>query len=166
MEILQNFGFKPELFIAQIVNFLILAYLFKRFLYKPILTVLRERQEIIKKGLSDSEKASILKSETESQRTDILRKTRIEADKIISETKQLADTLKKKNREEVKKETEKMISDAKQQALLEMQKMERQIKTMSIELSSNMLRKITKELFTEDERKVIVKRSMEKLGKN
>ena len=49
MEILNNFGFQPTLFIAQIVNFLILAYVFKRFLYKPILKTLKDRQKTMKR---------------------------------------------------------------------------------------------------------------------
>ena len=57
MEILKNFGFEPVFFIAQIVNFLILFFVFKRFLYKPILKLLKERAREITKGLEDADNA-------------------------------------------------------------------------------------------------------------
>jgi F-type H+-transporting ATPase subunit b len=50
MEILNQFGLDWKLFIAQIVNFLVIAYIFKRFLYKPILDALHKRNDAIKKG--------------------------------------------------------------------------------------------------------------------
>ena len=39
---------------AQIVNFLILVWLLKRFLYKPVLTVMNKRQQKIKDELEQA----------------------------------------------------------------------------------------------------------------
>ncbi|MBF0543744.1 MAG: hypothetical protein HQM08_04890 [Candidatus Riflebacteria bacterium] len=48
---------------AQIVNFLILAWLLKRFLYKPILGVMQERQLQILTQIQEAEKAKIAANE-------------------------------------------------------------------------------------------------------
>ena len=59
MELLNEFGFNPPLFIAQIINFLILSFFFKLLLYKPILKMIKDRQNTIGKGLTDAENARV-----------------------------------------------------------------------------------------------------------
>jgi F-type H+-transporting ATPase subunit b len=53
---------------AQVLNFLILIWLLKRFLYKPILHAIDEREERIAKELAnaDTQKAEAQKSTTSS----------------------------------------------------------------------------------------------------
>src|SRR6267154_1150018 len=41
------FGWDPKLFFAQVISFIIVAYLLKRFAYKPILGVLEQRRQQI-----------------------------------------------------------------------------------------------------------------------
>jgi F-type H+-transporting ATPase subunit b len=57
--------------IAQIVNFLILVWLLKRFLYKPILSAIDEREKGITAKLHDAE---LKKTEAEKQRSDLHQK--------------------------------------------------------------------------------------------
>ena len=80
---MEAFGIQPLLLAAQIVNFLILAYILKRFLYKPVLEVLKKREKKIKDGLQAAEegqafldKANLRFSKGE---TNILEKTTAEA---------------------------------------------------------------------------------------
>src|SRR3989344_2501397 len=72
MEILKNFGFEPVFFTAQIINFLILFFVFKRFLYKPILKILKDRTNAIEKGLRDTESARVALEEAEAQKEKII----------------------------------------------------------------------------------------------
>ena len=47
-------------FILEILNFLILVWILKRFLYKPILTMIAERKAAIEQTLATSERTSRL----------------------------------------------------------------------------------------------------------
>ena len=42
-------------FVLEIINFLILVWILKRFLYKPVLAVITQRQQAIKKSMTDAE---------------------------------------------------------------------------------------------------------------
>ena len=55
MEIINNFGLDPLLLGAQIVNFLIIFFILKRFAYKPVLDILKKREDSIKEGLRQAE---------------------------------------------------------------------------------------------------------------
>ena len=58
-------------FILEIINFLVLVWLLKRFFYKPVLNVINRRREQIQKKISDAEgvrhEAESLKSDYENR---------------------------------------------------------------------------------------------------
>lgn len=165
MELLKNFGFEPSLFFAQIVNFLILAYIFKRFLYKPLLTVLKQRQEKIVKGIEDSEKAALLKEESQKERSEILKQTRAEADEIIKTAKNIAEQARQEILKNSQTEGQKIIQEGKLQASLQIQKMEKKMKEISLDLAYDMISKVIQSLFTEEEKQLILRRTIQKLEK-
>ncbi len=94
--------------VAQIVNFLILVWLLKRFLYKPILGALDAREKKIAKELAD---ADLKKSEAEKERGEFQRKNeefeqqraarmdkvtqemQTERQRLLDEAREAADTL-------------------------------------------------------------------------
>ena len=52
----ETFGWNPWLFLSQVISFLIVALLLRRFAYKPILAVLEERRRKIEEGQINAEK--------------------------------------------------------------------------------------------------------------
>jgi F-type H+-transporting ATPase subunit b len=48
----EAFGWDPKLFFSQVISFIIVAYLLKRFAYKPILGVLEQRRQQIAQAAS------------------------------------------------------------------------------------------------------------------
>src|SRR5690606_29631751 len=133
MEILEQFGFDPLLFIGQIINFLILFVVFKKFLYKPILTTLINRENKIKEGLKDAEKAHLAKESAEAERDVIIKNASQEAQTILADTKKAADELKATILEESKTEADKILASAREQAAIEMEKMKKEAAGISLE---------------------------------
>ncbi len=90
MEILEQFGIQPILLAAQVVNFLILLFILRKFLYGPILKVLDERKRKIADSLKNAEKKEKKLQEVEVQADKILRKALDESQKILDEAKEVA----------------------------------------------------------------------------
>lgn len=86
-ELLENLEIKWQLLLAQAINFFILLFLLKKFLYKPMLKFLRERKEAIEEGLRKSELAEQKFQKMRGVQAKELAKTRTEAQKIIDEAK-------------------------------------------------------------------------------
>lgn len=165
MEILGNFGFKPELFIAQIVNFLILAYVFKRFLYKPILKVLREREEKIKQSLEDAEKATEALARAEEERDEIIKKATKEAEKIINQTREGAEKIKEDILSDAKSESDRIIKETRAQAKLEMEKIEKLARSTSLAMSQKILEEVIQTLLSREEKEKVIKKGFEQIKK-
>lgn len=163
MEILSEFGFDPKLSIAQIVNFLILAYLFKRFLYKPLLGAVKKREEEIKRGLASAEKAEKALISAEGRKDEIVNRAAKEAEAIINESRKSAQQEGERILLETKLESERLIKNAKEQANLEKEAIEKQISSIAIEASQKILNTVISELFSDKEKDDILKRSLEKI---
>ncbi len=131
MEVLNQLGIKPLLLLAQIINFLILLFLLKRFLYKPILKMFDERKKKIDtsmkqadevaKELANAEKMKLEKEESaKKQATKILDQSRKDAElvrkDIISKSEDDAKRIVKKATAEMQGEKEKLLSDVKKEA--------------------------------------------------
>ena len=70
--------------IAQLCNFGIQLYLFKRFLFEPVRKILEKRQQEVDSVYADAEKANIDAQEAKKTYEESLSKVRIEAEDITS----------------------------------------------------------------------------------
>lgn len=165
MEILKNFGFDPVMLVAQIVNFLIIFYLLKRFLYKPVFEILKKRQDTIADSLRQAEEIKVTLEKTIEEEKKILLKAQSEGKKIVDDARLQASQTAKEIEENTKKQTEKMILEAKQQIEYESKEIERQISEKVSILASDMLTKALEGVFNAKEQKQILDRSLKQIKK-
>src|SRR5205085_1229241 len=71
-EVGETFGFDWKIFFSQVISFVIVALVLRRFAYKPILAVLEERRQRIAEGLMNSEKIKQQLAEAEQRHAEIL----------------------------------------------------------------------------------------------
>lgn len=162
-DILNLFGLETKLFIAQIVNFAILLYILKKFLYKPIAQTLEERKNKIKQGLDDAENAKKALLDADNQKLSILKEAKKDADKILENTKISSENLKQQSAQEAKKQAAEIIDNAKKSARAEFEKANKQIGTMSVDLSKKIVSKVLSEVFSEEEKNAILLKAVEKI---
>lgn len=78
-------GVNLQSLIIQLITFIIVIWVLKRFAVTPILKVLNNRRETIEQGVALGEKMQKDKVEMEKKVEDELHKARVEADKIIAD---------------------------------------------------------------------------------
>lgn len=163
MEILHTFGIDWVLLVAQFINFGIILFILKKFLYKPVMGMLKTRREEIQKGIHDAEKARVLLEEANEKERKLLKNAQAEAKKILDETKKQADTLLRETKEETRRESERMISDAKKQIEYETKQAEKRLAGHITDLARVMLAKSLPDLIGEDEKSTVIKVAAKKL---
>lgn len=164
MEILNEFGFDIKLFVAQIVNFLVIAYLFKRFLYKPILDTLDKRNRAIAKGVKDAELATKALEDAESEKDEILKKAGKEAEKILEEAKAQAELMRDETMQQTKKDIERMMQQTNDQIVLERENFKKEARDLSLELSRQILQNTIVGLFDKKDNEKLVAKSIGKIS--
>src|ERR1044071_4615499 len=86
----EKFGFDWPHFIAQVINFLIVAGVLVVFAYKPILKVLEERRQRIAEGLANAEKIKTELASAQTKAQEILNQAGAQGNKMIEEARQSA----------------------------------------------------------------------------
>ena len=118
----------PWTIIAQLCNLLIQAYLFKRFLFRPVQNIIAKRQEEINKTYDDAQKAqadadaakaSLEESLSEARGTaaEIIKKSetaaQAQAERIVSEAREEADALRERADAEIAGERRRAMREMK-----------------------------------------------------
>jgi len=163
MEFLKDLGLDKYLLLAQIANFMILFFILRAVFFKPLKKVLDERKEKISKGLSDADAAKALLEKTAKEKDEIIRSARFEVQTMIEHSRKAAQDIREKIVEDAKFESTKIVQEAQKEAELEMQKMNKQIKGMSLDLSKKILENIVPVIFDEAEKNEVLKKAVKKL---
>ncbi len=87
-ETADTFGWNWKLFLSQVISFCIVAFLLRRFAYKPILAVLEDRRRKIEEGQLNAEKIRKELAEAEKRYQEIVAKANADAQRMIDEARE------------------------------------------------------------------------------
>lgn len=90
MEALDSLGIDFKILLAQIINFILLLLILKKFLYGPIVGMLDKRKKAIDEGLKNAEEARLAVEKAQSGYEQKIALAVKEADKILTEAKKQA----------------------------------------------------------------------------
>lgn len=111
MEVLSKLGVDWKLLLAQVVNFLILLWVLRRFAYKPMLKFLDDRSKKIETGLRDAKLAGEKLSEMERKEREVLEAAKRESAAIVARAKESAERTGEKIMIESREEAERIMSE-------------------------------------------------------
>src|SRR6201993_4596531 len=118
-ETADTFGWNWKLFLSQVISFCIVAFLLRRFAYKPILAVLEERRRKIEEGQLNAEKIRKQLADAEKRYQEIVSKGNADAQKMIDEARQSAAHLSERKQQEAVAAAEQIIVKAREAATIE-----------------------------------------------
>lgn len=96
-----------------VVNLLVLYLIFKKFLFQPVLNVIKAREDLINEQLENAKKTNEDAWEKKKNYEEQLSLAKGEADKIIMEARERAESEKVKTMEKTRKEAQTMMDRAK-----------------------------------------------------
>jgi F-type H+-transporting ATPase subunit b len=121
--------------VAQIVNFLVLAFLLKKFAYQPLLGVLKERQDQIQDRLDKADRDAAAAENTLKEYKAQLADARTKAQDILDSANKRAEEEREAKVLETKHEIEQMKKTAKLEIERDRERAEEQVKSQVIALS-------------------------------
>jgi F-type H+-transporting ATPase subunit b len=133
------------LFVWNLVAFLILFFILKKFAWKPILNSLKERETGIAEALSTADKVKEEMAQLKSENEALLAKAREERATILKEAKEASDKMIAEAKDKAKGEYDRIVADA--QNAIEQQKnaaltdVKNSIGKMVIEVTEKVIRK-------------------------
>ena len=143
MEKLIN-DFSYGLFIWQVVIFVGLIFLLKKFAWKPILDAVNEREQGIKNALESAENARNEMQNLQADNQRILQEARAERDAMLKDAREMKEKMVADAKNEAQEQGQKMIDQAK--AAIESEKnaamadLKSQVATLSLSIAEKVLK--------------------------
>lgn len=120
-EFFRAFGIDAKLLLAQVINFVILFFIYKKFLAKPIFAVFEKRRLAIEKTAHDAKLIEIKLQDIKSLQQKELAKVRQDVKRIIEEAKTRGETLAKKIVDEAEEKARILLEKTHEKILVEKQ---------------------------------------------
>lgn len=156
-------GINLNIFIAQLINFLIVVLVLWRFAYKPVVKLLDDRQKKVEESLIKAEDIDKRLGVIESQRTEILEAAKTQATQVLVEARAQSEAQKQALLEKAKEEVRTVIEQGKAQLQSEKQHMIREAKQEMVALIVSATEKILKEQVTQKQSEALTKAALESL---
>lgn len=166
MEILNKFGIQPILLLAQIVNFLIILYVLKKFFYKPIVKMLDERKRKIEESLKNSALIEEKLAATEEKSAAIIETARKNAEDLIGDAKNEAQRIAAVAANEARATTEETMKKALDQISAERHEMQKDLEAHMLDLVAATVKKVLGRSLKETEKKSLTEKSLSQITKN
>lgn len=125
------------------LSFLLLFFILKKFAWKPILSMLQQREQKIDEALHAAEKAREEMKELQINNEKLLRDAKVEREKIVAEARQLKDKILDEAREKGNEEAQRMVEAAREAIKFEkmaaITELKNQIALLSIDIAEKVL---------------------------
>ncbi len=112
--ILDQFGWHPQLFLSQVVLFVILALALRKFAYAPLLGMLEKRRQQISEGIENAEKTRLALAHAETRAAEIVAAAGQQANRIIEESRAAAVSLGEQERQKSVAEAQRIVAKARE----------------------------------------------------
>lgn len=105
-------GINPEAFLVQLITFVFVFFLLKRFAFGPIVRLLVERRQVIEDGVKMGQRMEKERAKLDKDVTQVMRDARLEADKIIANGQKEAREIIRDGEKVGQRKVETMLADA------------------------------------------------------
>ncbi len=155
-----SFGINLPLLVVFVVNFIILFFLLRIFLYKPVLRVLDERAKRTKEAM---ELAEATKKEYEQAKDEVqkqIEKGRQEAQAIIAQALQTGERLKEESREEATKRAEAILERTRAELESERERIIQDLRREFVEISIAAAEKVIRETLDKEKHRRLIEETL------
>jgi len=165
---MEKFSINWKILIGQIINFLVLFFLAKKFVFPRFFALLKEKQETIEREKKAMEELEEKRRAIEREKERVLNEARERADSILKEAKEKAREKAKTILEMAQKEREKIITETKRIGKEEIERMKKEFWKKNLEIVLSLTEKfLAKKIDAKEDKRIILKllKELEKDGK-
>lgn len=160
MKILEDFGIKLTIIIAQIINFTIVAFILQKYFIQPIYNIFLERQSKIDLGLKLFYEVEKEKQEIEIEKKKIIKQTEYEADKILKIAHEKSKIFIEDKKKDAIIEYENIIKKAQEVIKNDKEKMLDELKTDIIKIAINISEQFLEKNLSEKDKNIFFEHSI------
>ena len=155
-EIAKTFGVNWPLFISQCIAFLLVAFLLKKWAYKPVTEMLESRKKTIADSIENAEQIKAELAETQAERNKVLTEANQKAEQLIADAKEAAKQVGEVEGQKAVKQAEEIIRKAREATDADRDRMMSELKSEIGRLVVETTAKVSGKVLTaEDQQRLI-----------
>jgi F-type H+-transporting ATPase subunit b len=147
-QLFAQFGVTWSKFGAQVILFLLVYLILKKFAFAPIIATFEARRRTIEEGQANAEKIKKQLAESELRCQEILRKANSDAQRIIEEARNSSESITQKQLQQAIKDAENIIIKANEGVSLDRARMIAEVKTEMLHLVIDTTSKVVGKVLT------------------
>jgi len=163
LDTLGKVGFEWKMGLFNLVNFLVIFMILKRYAFKPITARIDDRTKLIREGVENAEQArsELLMSQRKAQ--EIVDESKVEANRIIEQAKIDAGALAENMKSKAKREIEALVAQARRNIEIDREEMRDTLRSETVELVTMAASKIIGKVLDTKKDKVLVEEALNSL---
>ena len=163
-QLFTQFGITWPKFLAQVILFLTVYLILKKFAFGPIIAIFEERRKTIEEGQANAEKIKKQLAESEIRCQEILRKANADAQRISEEGRAISDASSQKHIQQAIKDAEGIIEKANENVALERTRMVAEVKNEMVKLVVDTTAKVAGKILTESDQQRLAAETTKQLA--
>ncbi len=163
-QLLTQFGVTWPKFIAQVILFLMVYAILKKFAFGPVIAIFEQRRRTIEEGQANAEKIKKQLAESEIRCQEILRKANTDAQRIIEEARAASDVQTQKHLQQSIKDAEGIIIKARETVELDRARMVAEVKKEMLHLVVDTTAKVAGRVLTDADQERIAGETTKQLA--
>lgn len=163
---MEALGIEPLYLIAQLVNFAVVFFLLRKFLYKPVLTMLDKRKAEVADSIDRANRMKTEEEKLKEKHEKLIADAKKEARSIIDEAKKQLEKQKKELVAKAHEQSADILAKAKTQAEQLMKENEGTMRKQAVELASAMVVKIVPQVMSSDDHRKLIATHLKDLEKS
>ncbi len=160
LEVLGNIGFDWQVALANLINFLVVFWLLKRYAFKPLMGIIRERQAKIQEGLEHAQSAEAEFVVARQQSENIISDARKEANGIVAIAHDRGENLVTEATSKAQLQAERIAENAERDAKKEYERILSEFKEQAASLVVSGIEKILREEVTKEQSVALSKKAL------
>ena len=153
----------PGLMIWTVICFLVTFFVLKRFAFGPIQTIIDERRKRIREALDEADRARAEARKLVEEHRALMAKARGQAEEILTEARQVAESQKKRLKEELEVDRKRRLEETARQVEAETARALELIRAEVADLTVIATRKVTGKVLDEKDHKRLIEEAIGEL---
>jgi F-type H+-transporting ATPase subunit b len=159
----EQFGWHPQIFISQVVLFILLAIILKKFAYAPLLAMLTKRQQQISESIENAEKTRKELANAQAKAQELIAQAGQQANKIIEEARAAASAVGEQERQKAVADAQSILAKAREAGDAELARLKGELRKEFGRLVVQAAARSTGDVLTGDQKTRIADESVRQL---
>lgn len=164
MDVLSNIGFDWQVALANFINFLIIFWILKKYVFGPTKEVIAKRNELIQEGVNKAEQSETELLVAQQKASEEIKAAKSQANQIIANAKETGDQTIASAQQKAEQEADSIVNNARKQIEKEKVQMEKDVFEKTAGLVTLGVQKILNEDLDAEKNKSVTKRALEMLN--